>query len=184
MMFCTFPCSWSLRWNVSHPSPHLYVLPLLENDFEPRPTAAAAAGRAARLSTAVSKHARQPAGGKRETLTNSCTLAFSPIWFHLSRAVSFFAASILLEILFLRALIRSSCFSSLMSHRVEAASGSPPWKEELTVAAKVVGILLMWHFSAQKLRCPAGYCGSWQNFGGTLRVMSVSVTECNNYSLW
>ena len=153
MMFCTFPCSWSLRWNVSHPSPHLYVLPLLENDFEPRPTAAA--GRAARLPTAASKHARQPAGGKRETLTNSCTLAFSPIWFHLSRAVSFFAASILLEILFRRALIRSSCFSSLMSHRVEAASGSPPWKEELTVAAKVVGILLMWHFSGSEVAVPS-----------------------------
>ena len=158
--------------NNSHPVPHLYVLPLLENDFEPRPTAAAAAGRAARLSTAVSKHARQPAGGKRETLTNSCTLAFSPIWFHLSRAVSFFAASILLEILFLRALIRSSCFSSLMSHRVEAASGSPPWKEELTVAAKVVGILLMWHFSAQKLRCEAEYCGSWR--GDTQSDVSIS----------
>ena len=43
--------------------------------------------------------------------------------------MSFLAASILLEILFLLALIRSSCFSWLMSHKVEDGSGSPPLEE-------------------------------------------------------
>ena len=70
-----------------------------------------------------------PNGGK-------ALLKKSKMYTDLRRAVSFLAASILLEILFLLALIRSSCFSWLMSHKVDAVS-----LEEVDGTAVVDGIL-------------------------------------------
>ena len=70
-----------------------------------------------------------PNGGK-------ALLKKSKTYTDLRRAVSFLAASILLEILFLLALIRSSCFSWLMSHKVDAVS-----LEEVDGTAVVDGIL-------------------------------------------
>ena len=71
-----------------------------------------------------------PNGGK-------ALLKKSKTYTDLRRAVSFLAASILLEILFLLALIRSSCFSWLMSHKVDAAVSL----EEVNGTAVVDGIL-------------------------------------------
>ena len=96
---------------------------------------------------------------------------------NLRRAASFLAASILLAILFLLALIRSSCFSWLTSHKVEAVSRSP------LEGVDFGGILDFLGFLAS-VQCPPDIAALERILGVQTSLVRESLDLCRCRNIW